>query len=592
MSDYTFKHLVVKDHPLRTLLRYNRRYWKPLLIGIGLTSTSAVLLICTPLLIGYVIDLLDDNAIDAQGMWFYFALMLLVSAVGGVCRYFQRVLMIGASRKFEYDLRNDFFQHLQTLSPQFFNSNKTGDIMARATNDLGYVREFIGPGIKGTVDMLRVPFTIGIMLWYSVKLTLFTLIPLPFVTFLAFFFIRYMNKQSKIVQKRFAVVNSRAQEKLAGARVVKAYGIAGREMKIFRQASESYMRANIKLAVVMTIAIPMVSLVLGAIIIILVWQGGTMVINKELSTGDLAAFFVCMLMLAFPLGQFGYVLTLYQRGAVAMNRIGTIMCEEPHIRDTDATREDAVITGGAITFDAVRFAHGDRDVLEDISFTVPAGQTLAIVGPTGSGKTSIISLLTRAYDLASGQIAIDGHALSEIPLDHLRGSLGYVSQDPFIFSSSIRENLLLARPDASEAELLQACELAQLTETLDNLPDGLDTLLGERGVNLSGGQKQRLTLARALVRDPGILILDDSLSSVDTHTEEQILSGLRKVMAQRTTILIAHRISTVQDADYIIVLDQGRISEQGTHDSLIAAKGLYASMYRRQQLEIALEDAS
>ena len=352
------------------------------------------------------------------------------------------------------------------------------------------------------------------------------------------------------------------------------------------------MQANVRLAAVMTLAVPMISLILGAIIIILVWQGGSMVINKELSTGDLMAFFVCLLMLGYPLGQFGYVLTLYQRGSVAMNRIAGIMCHVPEIRDTENYNPDASIDAGAISFSQVNFSYGDSPVLEGIDFSVHDGKTLAIVGPTGSGKTSIISLLIRNYNTDSGEIQIDGQSVDTIPLRTLRACLGYVSQDPFIFSSSIRENLLLARPGATEAELYQACELAQLSDTLKTLPDGLDTLLGERGVNLSGGQKQRLTLARALVRDPKILILDDALSSVDTHTEEQILSGLRTVMKERTTILIAHRISTVQDADHILVLDHGRITEQGTHDALVEANGLYASMYRRQQLETALEDAS
>lgn len=588
--DYTPVHKADPDKSFRTLVNYNLPYWRAYLVGMLLAVVFTGVTSAMPILIGKIVEALQDRTLTFSGLWMFFFGLIGAAAVSGVARYFQRTLMIGASRHCEYDLRNDFYRHLQLLPRSYFTQTKTGDIMARATNDINYVREFIGPGIMGSVDMIRLPVVIGMMLWLSTKLTLSALIPLPVLTLLAFIFIRYMNKQSKVVQEINSQVSTRVQENLAGARVVRAYGIADRELREFQVASQRYMKENLKLVAVMSVAIPLIGILAGAIIMIIIWNGGSMVVRGEITLATLSSFIFYVIMLAFPLAQLGYVLTLYQRGAVSMGRINKILGVVPDIRDTKETETSARIERGAIRFEHVSFAYGEHEVLHDLDFEVPAGETIAMVGTTGCGKSTLVSLLTREYEPTKGRVLIDGRPLPKYPLAHLRAAIGYVPQDTFIFSDTIANNLRMGRPEATDAELMRACDIAQFSEALSGMPEGLNTRLGERGINLSGGQKQRLTLARAIVTDPRLLILDDALSAVDTHTEERILEGLRSVLAERTSILISHRVSTVRNAHQILVLDEGRIVERGTHDELLAHGGLYASMYQRQLLETALED--
>jgi len=545
-----------------------------------------------PLVVRAVVNAFETGRITVPLLLKHFAILVLIAIVTGVGRYFQRMLMIGASRKCEYDLRNDYFRHVQRLDQGFFHRTKTGDIMARAVNDLNQVRMFIGPGLMGSVDMVRVPYSLALMLYLSAKLTLVAIIPMPIVSLMVYLFVMYMHRQSKRVQEQFACVSSQVQENLAGARVVKAYGISAEEERAFRRESASYMHESLKLAIVMNLARPLIGTMVGLTVLLVLWRGGNMVIQHALQLGDLMGFMVCLMMLIWPLVEFGWVLTLYQRGAVSMNRISEVFAEQPVIRNTDRTRADIKHIEGALRFQNVSFAYAGQEVLHDVSFEVPAGATVAVVGPTGSGKSTIVSLLTREYDPTAGAVRIDGADARDISLDLLRDSIGYVPQDTFLFSDTVRANLTLGRPNATGNEIRRACEIAQFQETVDELENGLDTLLGERGVNLSGGQKQRLAIARAVIRDPHILVLDDALSSVDTQTEERILRGLKNVMATRTSVLISHRISTVRHADEILVLDDGRLVERGDHDILIAQRGLYADMYRRQQLEEEIEETS
>ncbi len=463
------------------------------------------------------------------------------------------------------------------------------DQWARATNDLNYVRMFIGPGIMGTIDMIQLPLTLAVLAWFSARLLFYTLIPLPLVSVVVYFVIMYMHHQSQRVQAQYADLTARVQENLSGARVVQAYGIGERETATFTAESERYMHENVKLAAVMSLAWPLIALIVGLMIVLVLWLGGVMVINGSLPLDRFIGFVVAMLMLLWPLVEFGWIMTLYQRGIVGMARMNEIFREKPTVRDDENTLTDFKVERGGIRFEDVSFSYDSRPVLHNLDFAIRPGQTVAIVGPTGSGKSTIVSLIMREYDVAAGAVCVDDTDVRRMPLRELRNAIGYVPQDTFLFSESIRDNITFGNPDATEEQLRYACEVAQLTETLDLLPHGIDTLLGERGVNLSGGQKQRVAIARAVIADPKILILDDALSSVDTQTEERILQRLRTVMAQRTSIIISHRISTVRDADLVLAVQDGRIVERGSHESLLALRGLYADLYERQLLEQELE---
>jgi len=582
--------LLSPREPFKAFLLYTRAYARDYILGAFVGLVFILVDLTMPLVMREVVSRFESGEISWRFLGGSFAVFMLIPTISGIARYIQRMLIIRASRKFEYDLRNDYFHHIQELSQDFFHSVSTGDIMARATNDLNFVRAFAGPGVMNSLNMIRLPLTLSAMFYLSAKLTFISLIPLPFVCLIVYLFVMYMHKQTKIVQKQFSVLTGRAQENIAGGRVVRSYGIADREIRDFTKESTKYMREGLKLSIAMSMAWPIIGIIVGAVSLLVIWAGGGMVIDGKMSIADLAGFIFYLVMLTWPIAEFGWVLTLYQRGAVSMTRIIEFMCREPEVKDdgnTDTTIRDFT---GAISFQNVSFAYDKQIILDGLSFNVPAGKTVAIVGPTGSGKSTIVSLLIREYDPEHGTISIDGHDLKTIPLKTLRRNIGAVPQDTFLFSDTIANNLTLGLTDIDTQTMDSACEAAQFTQSLADMPDGYGTLLGERGINLSGGQKQRLAIARALVRNPRILILDDALSNVDTHTEEQILQRLKEIMRERTSVIISHRISTVNHADNILVLSDGQIVEEGTHDELVALDGLYADMYRRQLLEEEIEE--
>ncbi len=604
-DDYTAK--ISVGHPFRTILRYNLPYAREYLLGAALSLAFVIMEQATPLVMRAVVKHFESGRMTWGILVFFFSILLTTTLLAGVARFWERTLIIRASRKFEFDLRNDFFRHLEKLSLDFFRKTSTGDIIARATNDMNYVRLFLGPGVMGTVDMVRIPIVIALMAYFNSHLTLLGLSAIPVISFAVYFMVMYMHRQSQRVQAQFSSLSTRAQENLAGARIVKAYNAANRETEMFREESTKYMRESLRLSYVMALIWPAIELALGLVVLLVIWRGGIMVIRKvevvrpaisfaglrfyqtTFTFADFTGFIVCLIMLSFPITQLGWVLSLYQRGAASMNRILEIMGQKPTISDTPTAVSPETIHG-RIVFDRVSFAYAGNPVLKDISFTVFPGETVAIVGPTGSGKSTLVSLICREYDPTNGRILLDDTDLRDISLKTLRKAIGYSPQDVFLFSETIAENLRFSKPDATPDELTHVCRIAQLTQTISELPQGLDTLLGERGINLSGGQKQRLALARAVLRDPRVLILDDALSSVDTHTEEEILQGLKGIFANRTSIIISHRISTIKHADKIIVLDAGQIVQQGTHEELCSVQGVYAQMYRRQVLEQRIEE--
>lgn len=607
MSAATVGHRAVPDRPLLTMCRYGAPYWKSFVAAVFVGIIFLTVQLAMPLVFRALIGDLETGDATRGALWNYFYILVFIAAATAVARFFQRLLVGRASRKFEYDLRNDYFHHIQGLSQEFFNRTKTGDIMARATNDLNFVRDFVGAGVMGAVDLLRIPLSLAVLMYFSIRLTVVVMLAVPIASFFAYFILKWTRRQSHIVQALFSGITSLAQENLAGARVVKAYDIAEREVGAFRKESEIYARQNLKLVAIRASIGPMMMMVIRVSIVLTLWHGGLMVMRDETTSrivlengwlavqtaqftlADLMGFLVCLLMVAGSLSAFAGIAIIYQQGAAGMNRISEIMAETPAVHDGEQTNVAIRALRGRIQFKDVTFTYESQSVLRNISWECAPGQTVAIVGPTGSGKSTMMSLLTRLYDPAEGQVLLDGADAREIPLGVLRPSMGLVPQDTFLFSDTIRANLTVGRPEATEAEIMAACRIAQFDEALAGMEDGLDTLLGERGVNLSGGQKQRLTIARALIQDPAILLLDDALSSVDTRTEERILRGLKDVMATRTSVVISHRVSTVRHADLILVLNEGEILERGTHNELLAKHGLYAEMYDRQLLEDELE---
>lgn len=601
-------HRALQGRPLVTFCRYGAPYWKSFLTAMVVGFVFLTVGLAMPLVFRAVIDLFDTGNMTRVLLRNYFFVLALIAASTAVARFCQRMLIGRGSRKFEYDLRNDYFRHIQGLSQEFFHRTKTGDIMARATNDLNFVRDFVGMGLMGVVDLFRIPLSLGLLMHFSIRLTVAVMLAVPIASFFAYFILKWTRRQSHIVQTLFSGITSLAQENLAGARVVKAYNIADREVAAFRKESEVYARENLKLTAIRGSVGPMMMMVIRVSMVLALWQGGLMVMRDETTSrivlengwlaiqtaqftlGDLMGFLVCLLMVAGSLSAFAGIAIIYQQGAAGMNRISEIMAETPAVDDSDRTNTAISALHGGIQFKDVAFTYESQPVLRNISWECQPGQTVAIVGHTGSGKSTMMSLLTRLHDPTEGQVLLDGADAREVPLGVIRASMGLVPQDTFLFSDSIRNNLTIGRPEATEAEILAACSIAQFDEALAGMEDGLDTLLGERGVNLSGGQKQRLTIARALIQDPAILLLDDALSSVDTRTEERILRGLKDVMATRTSVIISHRVSTVRHADLILVLDEGEIRERGTHDELLAKHGLYAKMYDRQLLEDELEE--
>jgi ATP-binding cassette subfamily B protein len=580
---------------VRALRGYMLRYWATLLVGFGIIVAANLVALVPPLLLQQVIDGLSRHAVAGAGLFRFALAIVSVALIVGILQFFSRYVVNSVSRRVEYDLRSDMFEHFQRLDLEFFQQAKLGDLVARATNDLTAVRMMLGPGITGLCNTsVALTVTAVAMMTIDARLTLYSLTVMPLITVLFFVIRRETERRFRSVQDQFGEVSARAQENFSGIRVVKAYAQESHELDAFNQANTEYVNLSIAFARLNSFLWPSMYFISGLAVAILLWRGGIDVITGRIQLGQLVRFNAYLVALAWPMIALGWTFNLFQQGTASMGRVREVMETAPAIADGPHIRPEGAPHAGTVEFRHVSLSYGDREVLHDISFKVRAGRSLAIVGPTGAGKSSIVNLIPRVYDVTAGQVLVDGVDVREIPLGALRHAIGYVPQETFLFSVALAENVAFGVSHLSPDELDRALEISQMSRDLADFPHGAATMVGERGVTLSGGQKQRTGIARAVARNPLILILDDALSSVDTNTEAEILKRLRQVMAGRTSIIIAHRISTIKDMDQILVVDGGRIIERGTHTSLLAKGGLYADIYRRQLLgeELAVDDGA
>ena len=576
---------------MRTLLRtagpYLWRYRRGLALGMGSLALKDVVAAALPLVIRSGVDSLTAG-FSLRIVFEMAAILVGLSLLKGVFQYWMRVIIIGISRDIEYDLRNDLFSHLVTLSQDFYARYRTGDIMARSTNDLNAVRMMLGPGIMyWTETLLTAIFSIAVMLLVDWKLTLICLIPAPLVSIAVMLFGKRIHDRFEVIQKMFSDISSRVQENLSGVRVIRAYAQEDAEIRKFEALNQDYVFQNIRLARLSGLFMPLLQALISLSFLMVLLAGGYRLLEHRISLGSFVMFNTYMGMLVWPMIALGWVVNLMQRGTASWRRIMELMREKPAIGGAGIIPEAGV--SGALRFDSVEVRYPTGIALKNIDLDIRAGETVAIVGHTGSGKSTLVSLIPRLIDPTDGAVYLDGFHLRDLDPEWLRRQIGFVPQETFLFSATLAENIAWGVESATEEEVARAADLAGLGPDIASFPAGYQTVIGERGLTLSGGQKQRVAIARAVIRNPRILILDDALSSVDTLTEERILTSLADVMRGRTTILISHRVSTVQNAGRIFVIEHGEVVEQGTHAELVAGGGYYADLYQKQLLEEELE---
>jgi ATP-binding cassette subfamily B protein len=572
----------------RYVWRYRRRY---LIGGLCLLGT-ATLVMWIPWWIREAVRIIEHGG-TLRDVTYYAVLISLAALLQGIVRTYSRALIFNAGRNVEYDLRNDVFAHLQKLPRSFYHAQRTGDLMSRVINDISAVRVMLGPGILNVVNApVYYVYALALMLSMDVRMTLAAVGPFAVLIFAARKFRGGIMRSSLEVQRQMSALSSHVQENLSGMHVVKAFTQEESQIREFARLNEDFQAKSMELAKMRGIVSPVMQGMNGVTVLVVIWYGGIRVIHGDLLVADIVAFIAYLNILAWPTAAFGWMLSLVERGRAAVKRLNEILETEPDITDpqnplpVSAPSEGIVFRNVSFVYDGQMNGHA---ALKNISFSLPVGRTVALVGRIGSGKSTVAQLVPRLFDVSSGEILLDGNDIRKFSLSDLRKNLGYVPQDPFLFSTSLRRNLTFGRDDISDEALQRAVKIARLDRDLEIFPEGLNTPVGERGVTLSGGQKQRATLARALLMDPPVLILDDCLSSVDAQTEAEILQGLRSVLKERTCLIISHRISAVKRADEILVLDEGQLVEHGSHEELIDRGGVYADLYQQQQLSEELE---
>jgi ATP-binding cassette subfamily B protein len=574
---------------LRPLLPYVRRYQRRYVLGFLTLLIAQSVGVLVPLVIKAGIDDLTRSVLPRR-LLLVVGLLLALASLKAVFQFWMRWILIGISRDAEYDLRNDLFRHLTRLSPQYYTEHRTGDLMSKLTNDLNAVRNMLGPGIMYSANTVVVGVaTVGLMLHLDGKLTLLSLLPLPLVSVTVKFFGQRIHERFEKIQALYSELTEKVRENLSGVRVIRAFCQEEAEKVAFDGMNRDFVEKNKRLIWISSLMWPGMALLFAAAFLLVMVVGGHHVLRGSITVGTFAAFNVYLTYLIWPMIALGWVTNIVQRGLASLGRLMTIFAAQPEIDDRAVPANPLATLRGEIEFRNLTFSYNGRLILKNLGLRIPAGKTVAIVGATGAGKSTLVSLIPRLYDAPEGTLLIDGLPIRQIPLKVLREHIGFVPQETFLFSQTIRENVRLGAPHVADAEVERAAEISNILPEIQGFPKGFDTLVGERGLTLSGGQKQRTAISRAVIRDPRILILDDALSSVDTYTEEKILQHLTGVRAGRTTILISHRVSTIRDADEIVVLHDGTIVERGTHAELLALNGYYTELYNKQLIEEELE---